>query len=167
MYHDHHLHPLGYASLVMGLELMDAPDIETVLTRTVQYADSHPGPVIGQRLNDENVAEARLPVAEDIDGFISDRPVLLYRYCGHIAVANNRALQLAGVDEHTDDPEGGSIDRDSSGRPTGVLREAAVQLVSQALASLIQPPTDQEILGALATLPAMDIGSITGIIFGW
>lgn len=164
MYHDHHLHPLGYVSLVMGLELMDAPDIETVLTRTSQYADIHAGPVIGQRLNDEHVAEARLPIAKDIDGFISDRPVLLYRYCGHIAVANSKALQLAGVDEDSVDPEGGGIDRDPSGKPTGVLREAAVQLVSKALATMIQPPTDQEILAALASLPAMGIGSITGII---
>ena len=53
MYHDHHFHPFGYASLVNGLELMDARDLEEVMRRVVQRADQVEGPVIGQRLNDE------------------------------------------------------------------------------------------------------------------
>jgi predicted amidohydrolase YtcJ len=89
---------------------------------------------------------------------------LLYRYCGHVAVANSEAMRLAGVDDDTPDPDGGLIDRDASGKPTGVLRETAVPLVSQALAHLTLPPSDQEILGALAGLIEMGIGSITGII---
>ena len=164
MYHDHHLHPLGYASLVTGLELMDAIDLDEVFQRVTGRADFVEGPIIGQRLNDEAVAELRLPTATDIDDFIADRPVLLYRYCGHIAVANSAALLLAGVDSDTPDPEGGVIDRYASGAPTGVLRETAVPLVSQALAPLIQPPSDTEILNALAGLAEMGIGSITWII---
>ena len=52
--------------------------------------------MIGQRLNDEGLAEGRLPTREDLDDVIGDRPVLIYRYCGHIAVANSAALSLAG-----------------------------------------------------------------------
>ncbi len=164
MYHDHHLHPLGYASLVTGLELMDAADLGEVLERVARRADQVDGPIIGQRLNDEAVAELRLPTATDIDDFIADRPVLLYRYCGHIAVANSAALRLAGVDSDTPDPAGGVIDRASYGEPTGVLRETAIPLVSQALAPLIPAPSDSDLLAALAGLPELGIGSITGII---
>ncbi len=164
MYHDHHFHPLGYVSLVNGLELMDAVDLDEVLTRVAERASRVEGPIIGQRLNDEAIRECRLPTAADLDDVIPDRPVLLYRYCGHIAVANSAALALAGVGDDTPDPDGGSLDRDASGKPTGVLRETAMALVSSVLGPLTPPPSDPEILAALETLPAMGIVSVTGII---
>jgi len=164
MYHDHHFHPLGYAALVTGLELMDASDIGEVMRRVADFADSVEGPVIGQRLNDEGLAEGRLPTREDLDDVIADRPVLIYRYCGHIAVANSAALSLAGVDSASADPEGGSFDRDSAGRPNGVLRETAIQSVSATVAPLVTGPPDSAILRALGDLGRMGIGSVTGIV---
>lgn len=164
MYHDHHLHPFGYAALVNGLELMDAPDLATVMARVAHHGTRVEGPIIGQRLNDEGVSDLRLPTAEDIDGVISDRPVLLYRYCGHIAVANSAALALAGVDADTPDPEGGSFDRDHAGRPTGILRETAITPLTNALEPLTTPTSDLEIISALAGLRRMGIGSITAMI---
>lgn len=164
MYHDHHLHPFGYAALVNGLSLMDAPDLDTALALVVQHGMTLDGPVIGHRLNDEGLAELRLPTAADIDDVISDRPVLLYRYCGHIAVANSMALELAGIDTDTPDPKGGSFDRDATGRPNGILRETAVSSVSKALEPITAPPTDLQIVSALARLRHMGLGSITGMI---
>lgn len=164
MYHDHHLHPFGYAALVNGLELMDAPDLETVMRRVAEHGTQVEGPIIGQRLNDEGVADLRLPTAEDIDDVVGDRPVLLYRYCGHIAVANSAALAIAGIDAATPDPEGGSFDRDPTGRPNGILRETAITPMSNALEPLTQPPSDLDIVTALAGLRRMGIGSITGMI---
>lgn len=163
MYHDHHFHPFGYTSLVTGLELMSAGSLDEVMSMIATHATTTDGPVIGQRLNDEGVKELRLPTAKDIDDVVSDRPVLIYRYCGHIAVANNAALRLAGVDSDIDDPAGGSFDR-IAGLPNGILRETAVAIVSQALASLIDPPTDGDVLDALGRLPKMGIRSVTGII---
>lgn len=164
MHHDHHLHPFGYAALVNGLELMEAPDLETVMELVAAHGERVEGAIIGQRLNDEGVRELRLPTAADIDDVVADRPVLLYRYCGHIAVANRAALDLADIDADTPDPPGGSLDRDSSGRPNGILRETAITLVSQTLEPITTPPTDLEIISALARLRQMGIGSITGII---
>jgi predicted amidohydrolase YtcJ len=164
MYHDHHFHPFGYASLVRGLELMSAGDLTEVLTRVLNHAEQVEGPLIGHRLNDETVTELRLPTASDIDDVVADRPVLLYRYCGHIAVANSAALELAGVDADTADPSSGSFDRDSSRRPNGILRETAVGVVSRALAPHVAAPSDTEILDALSGLIEMGLGSVTGII---
>lgn len=164
MYHDHHIHPFGYVSLVNGLELMDAPDLSTVLDRVVSHGATVEGPIIGHRLNDEALRELRLPTAADIDDVVPDRPVLLYRYCGHIAVANSAALALAGIDAETSDPEGGSFDRDSRGRPNGILRETAVTPVAMALESRVAPPSDLEIVSALAGLRRMGIGSMTAMI---
>jgi predicted amidohydrolase YtcJ len=163
-YHDHHFHPLGYVSLVTGLELMSAPSLDEVLSRVSARAREVDGPVVGQRLNDEGVAEGRLPTAAELDDALSDRPVLLYRYCGHVAVANSEALRLAGVDADTPDPDGGSFDRDRNGAPNGIVRETAVQAVSQALAPMIPPPSDQTVLDSLATLTEVGLGSVTGIV---
>ena len=104
MYHDHHIHPLGYAGLVNGLELMDAIDLSEVMRRVAARAGEVEGAVIGQRLNDEGVSERRLPVRTEIDDVVGDRPVLLYRYCGHVAVANSAALAMAGIDADSWDP---------------------------------------------------------------
>jgi predicted amidohydrolase YtcJ len=164
MYHDHHLHPFGYASLVNGLELMNAVDLDEVLRLVVSHGEREEGPIIGQRLNDEGVKELRLPTAAELDDVVGDRPVLLYRYCGHIAVANSAALRLAGIDAGTPDPEGGSFDREASGRPNGILRETAVTPVSKALEPHTPPPSDLEIISALAGLRRLGIGSITGMI---
>ncbi len=163
-YHDHHIHPIGYATLVNGLELMDSVDLADLTARVARFADTVEGAVIGQRLNDEGLAEGRLPTRDDLDDVIGDRPTLLYRYCGHIAVANSAALSLAGVGSGTPDPEGGSFDRDPTGEPTGVLRETAIQSVSSALAPLVDGPSDAAILRAFGDLAAMGLGSITGIV---
>jgi len=164
MYHDHHLHPFGYAALVNGLELMDATDLDEVMRRVIAHGQQVEGPIIGQRLNDEGIRESRLPTAADIDDIVSDRPVLLYRYCGHIAVGNSAAMELAGLDADTPDPEGGAFDRDRTGRPNGILRETAVTGVARALEPLTPAPNDLEIISALAGLRRMGIGSLTGMI---
>jgi hypothetical protein len=164
MYHDYHFHPLGYAGLVAGLDLMDAADLGEVMSRLAARADQVDGAIIGQRLNDERVSERRLPNRNDIDDVVGDRPVLLYRYCGHVAVANSAALSLAGIDADPTQPEGGSFDTDASGRATGVLRETAIAVVSAALASQVTGPTDGAVLSALGAVRRMGLRSMTGIV---
>ncbi|MEX1125883.1 MAG: amidohydrolase [Acidimicrobiia bacterium] len=164
MYHDHHFHPLGYAQMVTGLELMDSANLEEVKTRVAARAEVTTGAVIGQRLNDEGLAELRLPTRLDLDEAIPDRPVVLYRYCGHIAVANTAALSLAGIDAGTPDPPGGSFDRDRTGFPTGVLRETALLVIGNAIAPLAEAPTDVDVLDALRGLLDYGLGSVTGMV---
>jgi len=78
-----------------------------------------------------------LPSRWDIDEVATDHPVFLQRVDGHIAVANTRALQLASITIASKDPAGGKIDRDSTGQPTGILRETA----RAAVESVIPKPT--------------------------
>ncbi len=67
----------------------------------------------------------QVPGRWDIDEVTTDHPVFLQRVDGHVAVANTRALQLASITVASKDPEGGKIDRDSTGQATGILRETA------------------------------------------
>ena len=69
------------------------------------------------------------PNASQLDKYIADRPVWLQRVDGHAGWANSKALAMAGIDKHTQSPEGGEIIRDKSGQPTGVLVDNAMQLL--------------------------------------
>src|SRR6202035_511899 len=59
---------------------------------------------------------------------------------GHIALANTAALKAAGITGTTKPPQGGAIDVDASGEPTGIVRESAQGLVEK----VIPPPTAEE-----------------------
>ncbi len=71
-----------------------------------------------------------LPDRAQLDRAAPGRPVYLVRQDMHMAVVNSRALELAGIDNVTPDPDGGRIDRDPvTGECTGILRDAAMLLV--------------------------------------
>ena len=161
---DSHIHPVGYASLLSGISLMAASDVGDLLRRLRDRASELPPgqALVAQRVNDTTLG--RLPDRFDLDRAATDRPLLAYRYCGHIAIANTNALELAGIGPTTSDPPGGSLDRDDQGVPTGVLRETAIDLVSAALDSLIPPPEPGSILKALESLAALGLGSIHGMV---
>jgi predicted amidohydrolase YtcJ len=99
------------------------------------------------------------PTRWDLDEVSGKHAVYLERVDGHIGVANTRALQLASITVASRDPEGGKIDRDESGTPTGILREKA----QQALWAVIPAPTHdqrrQAIEFALADLASHGITS--------
>ena len=68
---------------------------------------------------------AKLPTREDIDQVTAGHPCILSRVDGHMALANSAALAAANITADTPNPAGAKIDRDSSGNPTGILRETA------------------------------------------
>lgn len=74
-------------------------------------------------------AGAKLPNRADIDAAAEGHPAIFVRVDGHIAVADSAALAAAGITRETPDPQGGKIDRDTSGEATGILRETAQALV--------------------------------------
>ena len=81
----------------------------------------------GWAYDHRKLREGRHPTRWDLDPVAPHHPVILYRTCFHIAVANSRALELAGITRETPDPQGGRIVRDVNGEPTGVLMDAALK----------------------------------------
>lgn len=161
---DSHIHPLGYASLVNGTSLKETANISDLQARLGEAAARLPArqAVVAQRLDDG--ALGRLPTRRDLDQAVEDRPVIAYRYCGHVAVVNTAALELAGITADTVDPAGGVVDRDEAGVPTGVLRETAVDLVAPALEPLVPSPTDAEILSAIEGLVATGLTHLGSMV---
>ena len=77
-----------------------------------------------------------LPKAKWIDNVTSHNPVYLWRTDGHMALANSAAMKLAGIDKNTMDVVGGEIVRDKLGNPTGVFKDAAMDLLTKAIPKL-------------------------------
>src|SRR6185437_16196910 len=85
-----------------------------------------------------------------IDAATKDWPVFFNRLDGHMSLANSVALKLAHVDRNTKDVPGGVIVRDSSGNPTGILKDAAQDLVER----VIPPPSEEQVRTAVLSAQA-------------
>lgn len=75
-----------------------------------------------------------------LDAIDTERPIIVYDVWGHAALANSRALELAGIDADTPDPQGGVIKHDDRGQPNGWLYDDAQFLVDEAMPE--RPPLD-------------------------
>ena len=80
------------------------------------------------------------PTAAILDRVVPERPVYLTRIDMHVGWANSKAMELAGVDRETPDPEGGEIIRDEEGNPTGVFIDLATELITNS----IPDPSDED-----------------------
>lgn len=97
-----------------------------------------------------------------LDAVTGGRPALLKDDSKHNRWANSKALELAGIDDSTEDPEGGQILRDGSGRATGVLIEAGGVLVERALARLQPQSTEALALAAHRGIDILHSYGVTG-----
>lgn len=73
------------------------------------------------------------PTKEDLDKVAKNNPVILYRIGGHSVVVNSLALKIANIDKNTKNPAGGEIVKYKNGELTGILKETAINLVSQVI----------------------------------
>jgi hypothetical protein len=163
---DAHMHPLPYVQSLTRTTLKDAGDLDQLLTRIRTAAAGLPAgePLIAIRMDDEALLERRLPTRQDLDLAANDRPVLVYRYCGHIAVANTQALETAGIGSVATNPVGGILDRDEFGIPNGVLRETAIEPVATTLSGLTTGPDPEALLAALHGLTTLGLTSLGAIV---
>jgi predicted amidohydrolase YtcJ len=73
--------------------------------------------------------EKKFPTRQDLDAVSTDHPMIFGRLDGHVAIANSRALKIAGITRDTPDPPGGQIERDAKSEPTGILEEESAMLL--------------------------------------
>src|SRR5438105_9268862 len=150
-FNDAHLHLASAGFEKLNVNLVGAKSLDEFRERLRARAQTAaPGEWITGGGWDETLWPVKaLPSRWDLDEVTKTHPVFLQRVDGHIAVANTRALQLAGITIASRDPAGGRIDRDESGAPNGILRETARDAV---LAVIPKPNHDkrrQAIEGAL------------------
>ncbi len=129
---DAHLHFEGYALSLQRIDLADIPDLDQTLS-VVQNAaagDAMSEWIEGRGWTQALWPDGQFPTANDLDRIVPNRPVMLRHRSGHAAWVNTKAMRIAKLDEVTADPKGGAIQRDASGKPTGILFEKAMNIVS-------------------------------------
>lgn len=144
---DAHVHYYDWSLGLRRLPLAEADSLADLQRRLARRAREIPRGqwILGQGWNESRWPEARMPTRADLDDVAPDHPVILWRNDLHLAVANSLALQRTGITADTADPPEGVISRNESGRPTGVLRELAINLVTD----VIPPPTEKETVDAM------------------
>ena len=141
-FNDAHLHLEDAGATKLSVDLTGVKSLDELrdrLRKKVEHAKG--GEWIQGAGWDETLWPVKVtPTRWDLDEVSDGHPVFLVRVDGHIAVANTRALQLGSVNLASRDPQGGHIDRNDSGEPTGILRETAQSAV---LSVVPKPNHDQ------------------------
>src|SRR3954469_17087356 len=160
-FNDAHVHFVDGGVQLDSVELKDASSTEEFAKRIGERAQQRPGEwVVGGDWDDQKWTPAQLPTRQMIDAVTGTTPVFVGRYDGHMALANSAALRLAKVTAKTPDPAGGTIVRDAQGNPTGVLKDAAMNLVYKVMPDLTPAQRDAAIKRALAYAASLGVTSV-------
>lgn len=131
---DPHVHFVIASTMLSQPSLRDAANPEEFVQRIAAAAKALPK---GQWLQGGNWDQDRwggqMPHKDWIDAVTPDTPVAVVRYDLHMLFLNSLALRLAGIDRNTPDVPGGVIERDAKGDPTGIIKDAAKDLVERAI----------------------------------
>jgi predicted amidohydrolase YtcJ len=146
-FNDAHVHFYAGGANLTGPQLRYSKSQEDFRNTLAVFAKAQPTGrwITGGNWDHENWTPAQLPTRELIDDVTRNNPVMIKRLDGHMSLANSLALKLAGVNRDTKDVPGGVIVRDAEGNPTGVLKDAAQELVQK----VIPPPSEQQIIDAV------------------
>lgn len=129
-FNDAHVHFLRGAIALLNVVLLDTRSVEEAKAKVAAKAkEVKPGEWIIGRGWDHTIWKQNFPSKKDLDAVAPNNPVYLVRVDGHVAWVNSAALNLANIDKTTKNPEGGEIEKDSNGEPTGILKETAQTLV--------------------------------------
>ena len=125
-----HLKGIGYRELTLNLQGISSLELTLKAVENYLSLKKPKDWIIGRGWIDKTWPEKRFPTRWDIDSFSPNNPVVLERADGHAVVVNSIVLELANIDSNTPDPQGGFIEKDSNGEPTGLLVDMAMNLIS-------------------------------------
>ncbi len=144
---DAHAHFVGYGQSLQKVNLVSSSSWEECIERTVQFAKEHNVKdgdwIIGRGWDQNDWTEKKFPDNWRLNELFPDNPVLLTRIDGHAAIANQKALDIAGI-KPGDKLNGGEIEIKNN-QLTGILVDNAVDLVS----SKIPNATEEQLNTAL------------------
>lgn len=160
---DAHIHFYYWSLGLRQVSLVGCHSLAEMLSRIEQNLGEHTGNAwsTGWGWNETFWADPFLPTRHDLDAVTGmERPALFYRSDMHSAVANTAALSLAGLMEEDTLVEGGVVERDEEGLPTGILRELAINLVRNHVPAPTGQHTDEAMIEGISELHKF---GITGI----
>jgi len=156
-FQDSHLH-IMYLSTAR-VDLAGAETLQDIQNRIADFAAANPDlPWIEGFGWGYAAFPQQRPQAANLDAVINERPVFVTSRDGHMALANSLAIEMAGIDAATLDPENGRIVRSSNGEPTGEFQENAMTIIREIIP---EPSLDQRYEAFLANMRKAAASGIT------
>jgi hypothetical protein len=128
---DAHLHLVWYGKAMEILDLVGTKSVDEITGIVSQVYDGSDRWIIGRGWDQNDWEIIQYPNKESLDKVAVDQPVYLHRIDGHAIWVNSNVLSICGINRNTADPIGGKILRDSSGNPTGVFIDNAMDLIKR------------------------------------
>jgi len=161
-FNDAHVHLISGADMLVGVDLRPATSEADFVRRLGDYASRLPKGrwILGGFWDHEAWPTRALPTHQAIDAVTPDNPVFVQRLDGHMAVANSLAMRLAKIAPTTESPDGGTIVRDTSGQPTGVFKDNAMDLITRAVPAETIEETIEKARAALVHAASVGLTTI-------
>ena len=136
---------LGKYAVLSPPPVGDTDSFDALIRALTAIKDKYETPegewIAGWGYDQDQLLEQRHPNRYDLDEAFPDHPVFVFHISGHMGVVNSKALEVLGISEETEDPQGGVIVRNNNSKvPSGLLQESA----SAAVRSQIPVPNDEE-----------------------
>ena len=148
------------------LNLAPARTADDIGTELRHFADDKPSTawLLGRNGDTELLASPNAPARQILDDAVQERPVLVTSEDGHVAWANSKALELAGITRKTRNPHSGIVVKDRrTGEPTGVLRDDAVGMVSRIVPEVTRAEKLAALRAALSEANRLGITSVQSV----
>jgi predicted amidohydrolase YtcJ len=162
---DDHTHFIIGGSHLLSVDLRNAGTPDEFASRIKAHALKLPAGrwIAGGDWDHERWPGGPLPTKDLIDRHTPNNPVFVTRLDGHMGLANCVALRIAGVTRETEDPPGGTIVRDSTGEPTGILKDDAQGLVYRVIPQATEAECEDALKAALTEAARLGVTSIQDI----
>lgn len=159
---DAHGHVLTYGLSLLRVDLVGAESELNAVQRVVDFAKDNEQLdwIQGRGWNQVLWESNAFPLASSLDSAINAKPVWLIRIDGHAGWANSAAMEIAGINSRTEDPDGGQIIRDENGDPTGVFIDNAMALVRSGIPPLSFEERKLALLTAMQSLAKFGLTSV-------
>lgn len=135
---DAHMHLTAYCKGSLYLDLSDVTSISMLLERVKSQINAHPEChwFRATGYNETAWEKPTAPTMEMLDGVSGGKAMLVSRYCGHVHVANRRAITDGGLWDSAD----ANVVRGENGEPNGVLHESAAGPILQKITEEHETP---------------------------
>lgn len=151
---DAHGHVEGLGEALATVDLVGSTSEDEVVARVAARGRGVPAGqwVVGRGWDQNRWGNTRFPTHEKLSAAFPENPVILTRVDGHAIFVNRKAMELARVTASTRDPEGGHIERDAAGNPTGVFVDNAAGLIRRVVPALSRDEVRRNLLAAIAEM---------------
>ena len=152
-FNESHAHFLGLGESKQILDLRKVKNWNEIVSMVAKASEqSLPGTwIIGRGWHQEkfnpkpNLNVNGYPLHKELSKASPENPVMLIHASGHAIIVNLKAMQVAGIDRNTPDPDGGKIEHDSLGNVIGVFEETAEQLIRKFYEEYLTKKTSEQI----------------------